>query len=198
MLSWGINRLIHRAVVGLLVTTCLITGGIKEICAQSAVKLYPVRQGQLKLQVPAAWAEERQSSTPGGPLSLTFRPAPGGRFLIRAKISWDEKAVGNFNSDARLQEIAMAAGSQFLPRAVEKQLKLNDVRGDFLRGYYFVLTDKAPLSGDYEIMAQGAAALGEVLILFTYLGYPGGETELQRLIEALRSASLTTNPPQRP
>jgi hypothetical protein len=151
----------------------------------------------LKLQVPAGWSEELKSSTPGGPVTLTFRPPPGVRFLIRATISWDEKAGGNFNSDGRVQEIVMAAGNQFLPRSVEKQLKLLEVKGESLRGYYFVLTDKAPLAGDYEIMAQGAAALGEVLILFTYLGYPGGETELQRLIEVLRGAGLTTTPAQR-
>jgi hypothetical protein len=192
MSSFGKNRFACKAVAGMLAVTCLLAGGILEIRAQTVARLYPVRHGQLKLQVPAGWSEEVKSATPGAAMTLAFRPAQGSRFLIRLTVSWDENAGPSYNSDERLQEIAMAAGNQFLPRSVEKQVKLEQVKGKQVRGCYFVLTDKAPRSGDYVIMAQGAAALGDALIVFTYLGYPGGEAELQSFIELLRGASLTT------
>jgi hypothetical protein len=187
----GTSRQTHWVAVCLLVAVYLTAGGIREIRAQSVEKSYPLRQGQMKLQLPADWAEETKSPKPGAPLTLAFRPLQGARFLIRIVASWDENAGGSFNSDGRLQEITMAAGNQFLPRAVEKQLKLQEIKGESVRGYYFLLTDKAPRAGDYEVMAQGAASLDGALILFTYLGYPGGEAELQKLLSVLRGAGLT-------
>lgn len=198
IIATGTSRPSRWAAAGLLVAACLAAGGVCEIRAQSVTKFYPLRQGQMKLQLPVDWAEETKSPKPGAPLTLAFRPLQGARFLIRIMVSWNENPGSSFNSDGRLQEIAMAAGNQFLPRSVERQLKLQEIQGESVRGYYFLLTDKAPRAGDYEVMAQGAASLGDALILFTYLGYPGGDAELQKLLSMLRSAGITGAPLARP
>jgi hypothetical protein len=164
--------------------------GPSQVQAEDAMKLYPVNEGQLKLQVPAGWVDEVQGSLTAGPFTLTLRPAQGNRFLVRWAVSWDEKAGAGFNAPGRLQEIVLAAGSQFMPHAAEKQLILHEFKGGASHGYYLPLTVKAPQTGGYEIMTQGAAALEGLMIVFTYQGHTGGDADFGHLIEIIRGARV--------
>jgi hypothetical protein len=186
-----------------LMAVLLICVGCGMLLAAGQGKLpdstrqFVVNQGQqLQLQVPSDWVDVVQG-TSGAPFTVTFRPNQGNRFLARFSISWDEQAGASFNTPGRLREIVLAAGSQMMPHAVEKQLSLREIKGAASQGYYLPLTVKAPRPGDFEIMTQGAAALGPLMVVFTYQGHSGGDADLNNLLAVIRGARLVKAQPAR-
>ena len=70
---------------------------------------------------------------------------------------WNPGRDGDFNSSERILKILQDGGTKLLPEAVEKELKLQEIKGKTGLGYYFSITDKAPgiKAGEYKYMTQG-------------------------------------------
>jgi len=80
---------------------------------------------------------------------------------------------------------------QVKPKAVEKELVIQEIRGASGVGYYFSATDRAPKPGEFKYMLQGMIRVGELLVMFTVLTQDGGDPIRRQSIAALQSAAHT-------
>jgi hypothetical protein len=77
--------------------------------------------------------------------------------VIHVTPMWNPGPEKDFNSPERIRKILEDGGTRLLADAVEKELKLQELKGRTGLGYYFSLTDKAPSikAGEFKYMTQG-------------------------------------------
>jgi hypothetical protein len=138
------------------VSICL-AGGLK-------VKRYPVAgHGRLEIKVPASWNDhvtENDKPDMNLPPVITFR-AKG----IEMDVSplWGSKGMVN-NSQTKIVKMLERDGGTVLPRTVEKKVDLQEIDGDYCRGYYFSVTSSDPKPGGFRYLTRAGLAVGDLLI----------------------------------
>ena len=85
-----------------------------------------------------------------------------------------------------LRQQVEAAAKSFESQAVEKSLKLMELTGPALHGFYFSATDKAPKTGEYKCVTQGIARVGDIVLAFTILTHDGQEAVVKAALEMIR------------
>jgi hypothetical protein len=154
-------------VVILIVGFAFIAAGAE----QTADRRYTLPDhGVFQMKVPASWKDEVQQPDDNRlPPRIFFRPASGDLFLILITPIWKVKKDAPLLTDGDIQKMVQRAADDAQPNAVEKTLKLIEIRGSSGRGYYFSATDKAPEPDDYKFITQGALLVGELTVTFTIL-----------------------------
>jgi hypothetical protein len=77
------------------------------------------------------------------------------------------------------------------PKALEKELAIQEIRGASAVGYYISVTDRAPKAGEFKYMLQGTIRVGELLVTFTVLTHDGGDSIRRQAIALVQSAAHT-------
>jgi hypothetical protein len=127
-------------------------------------------------------------------------PSTGDAFSIQVSAVFVDPAQDPELSPASLKDRMQRTADQALPRAVEKEARLVELRGKQAAGYYFSLTDKESTSapGDYKYMTQGSFLTGCVLTVFTVLQHDSSRAEkdlaLRMFAEAAYSPTETAEP----
>jgi hypothetical protein len=154
-----------------------------------AVRSYTVpKHGQLELNVPKGW-REKLAQPPGDlPPTILFQPKTGNEFKFLITAMWKENPRVDLDDPASLRAMVEGMGSGQLSTAVESKLDVQELRGDGVIGYYYLLTDKAPKPGEYEYMVGGAVSVGELLLTVTILLNAKSPPELQMALDVLKSA----------
>lgn len=124
--------------------------------------------GSLDVPVPSGW---REAVTPseGRGLTITLTPSAGTDFEVLITVVRGESSEPMPRARDDLRALVERRGRKLLPTAVEKTLKVEELRGPQARGYYYSLTDQAPRPGEYGHVTQGAAAVGSLSLSFTIL-----------------------------
>jgi len=75
-----------------------------------------------------------------------------------------------------------------LTTATEPELKIEELKGPKMIGYYFSCTDRAPKPDEYKYCTQGTALTGSVSFVFTLLYNERNASLLDKTLQMLAQA----------
>jgi hypothetical protein len=154
--------------------------------------------GALELGVPTGWKVtfgEAGESDSGGPAAPTVRLEGGQEEFLALVTPFQDSASGEEEEAApprepggppgadTAQALVELARRKALQTSVEREIALQELRGDGVHGFWFAATDRAlagktPEKGEWRHLMQGAAAVGELIVAFTMLDNgPGPQRE---------------------
>jgi hypothetical protein len=165
---------------------CLTVGVVAQQATRDRV--YVVKDhGAIKLSMPDGWREQTRSSDAGPPtIELS---SPDGQMLLLITPLWSPRADEKFNSTEKIAEAIEKAAKSVVSTAVEKELILRPIKTSSGEGRYFSATDRAPKTGEYRFMANGAVPAGKLLLSFTVLSHVAPPEGIARALEVVASAS---------
>jgi hypothetical protein len=142
----------------------------------------------LQLRLPSSW-KETLSQPPGGlPPTIVF-VGPKTTFKLSITVLWSPNGQADFNAPDKLLALVEAFGKQLATSSVEGRATLQELkRGKAVAGYCFTITDKEPKPGEFEYLTQGAVALDELELGFTFLSHKKESPELMTALEGLLGA----------
>ena len=183
--------LARRLVIGVALLTALglCFGQSGPVPAQSpaSVRTYPLPgHGTLELEVARDWKDD-VAGPADLPPTITFSPATGSAFQLLVTPLWSETSEAGFNAPARVRSFVEQQGRGVLSHAVEKQLVVNSLAGPN-PGYFYSLTDRSPAPGEYRYMTQGAVAVDDLVVTFTFLSNRRDDDERNAVLGALAHA----------
>jgi hypothetical protein len=155
----------------------------------SSTRRFPIPgHGELALPVPEAWTYEILKPPDDLPPTITFSPASGAPFKVVVTAGGGaEPGEQALDTGTIRQQVESAAESATF-QAIEKSIKVQELAGPALSGFYFSATDKAPKAGEYRCVTQGIARVGEIVLAFTILSNDGQEAIVRTALEMLRGA----------
>ena len=183
--------LARRLVIGvaLLAAVGLCFGQSGPVPAQSpaSVRAYPLPgHGTFELPVAEDWKAAVAASADLPP-TITFSPSAGRDFEFLVTPLWSKTADPGFNAPGTVKTFVEEQGRGLLSHAVEKQLVVNMLPGGNL-GYFYTLTDKAPGPGEYRYMTQGAVAVDDLFVTFTFLSNRRDDAQRSAVLGVLTNA----------
>lgn len=84
-------------------------------------------------------------------------------FRVMITPMWDKKSM-EVKTESEIRSFVERDGERLLPNAVEKRVEIKTINGKEAKGYYFVLTDKAPKKGEYKYCLRSYITVGNLLI----------------------------------
>jgi len=136
----------------------------------TAAQSFPIpNHGQLELAFPVSWEASLRQPPRDLPPTIRFIPKGGNQFELLVTVLWSMKPGLNINEPSKIKALVTQSGKDVLMSAVEKRLDIIELKSGNSIGYYFFLTDKAPLPGEYKYMMQGIMGIGELQLAFTFL-----------------------------
>jgi hypothetical protein len=183
--------MISTHVRSLVVSFVLLVAG-PAFAQELSLRNFPVPQhGVLKLQVPKAW-KDRVSQPPGSP-APTIALTSGGQEAFEVLLSpmWRTWPAAPQAASAEVKRLVEQSAARMKPKAVEKELAIQEIKGAADVGYYFSVTDPAPKPGEFKYMLQGMIRVGELLVVFTVLTQDGGDSVRRQALALVQSAAHT-------
>jgi hypothetical protein len=147
------------------------------------------KHGDLNLNVPADWNYSVRYPRPGLPPTIEFTVGPAKKFSAQITALFPREKDQEYNSPAKVRQIADASLKRMLPTAREAAVELEEVKGKEATGYCYTLTDKAPNPGSFECMTTAFVGVGDLLLTVTLLHHQKDSPERSAALEALKSAS---------
>lgn len=153
-------------------------------------------KGSLRLTFPNNWQnsseEVRQLGVPVQ--RLEFHPADGADFAILLEIiPVDMEKARELNT----RDTLMRPGQMELANSVEKELNIQDFKGEEAIGSYFTLTDKKlagtaqPPPGEFKYVTQGCAKLEDLILSFRVVSNQPPGKEKTAALDMVKTACLT-------
>lgn len=97
-------------------------------------------------------------------------------------------------ADSQLRTVAQRIGLEHLPQAVENSLALHLLEGPKVRGFYFTLTDKAPLPDEWEFLTVGILHVGDAVWFATLLSHEKEGQDFHDALNLWTYADFTIDP----
>ena len=144
--------------------------------------------GKLILVVPGTWKQAVRQPPGDLPPTITLSPATGDEFQILITPLWSPKKDLTFNQPAKVRNLIDNDLRGMSPSAVEKQVVLQEFKGNHAIGYYFLLTDKAPSPGEFPYVVRAGVAVGDLLLSVTVLCRSKTSEGFTTTIKALQEA----------
>lgn len=116
---------------------------------------------------------------------MTFETSPSRTLLLLSPMPLPQSP-----SKREVCNVVENGSSEVRAKAVEKELRLLDLKGPTVEGCYYATTDRAPKQGEHKYLYQGAVAARDVLIMFTVLFHEGAEREAQAALKTIRGIRL--------
>ena len=143
--------------------------------------------GALELDAPDGWdaAVQRPDATVPPTVQIT---APEEAFVVLITPLWSPAGDASFNSPASLRKYLDQMLEEVRPSAIETEFPFQKLDTKTISGLYFVATDKAPKKGEFEYLAQGVGAAGNLVVSFTILAHekpPGGIAKALEIVRTL-------------
>ena len=169
--------------------TTLIGTNLVFAAGPKAVRKYPIPDhGILELNVPASWKDNIHKPQKDMFPTIIFVPAKGNDFHVLITIIWGKTGEQDFNSPTKIRTLVEQDGQKILPKAVETQLVLQQMRGVNNIGYFFSFTDKAPNPGEFLYLTRGGMAVGNLLLNATILYRAEDSEYVKDALSMLREA----------
>ena len=181
----------NRLMLSVFVSASLLRFGALQAQTDEETRTYDLAgKGTLQLTVPTTWQQGYASLTPdGATISFSIQYESEERLLWKVFITgfWKHQQR-SLPSAEKLKSDLEHTGKAHLIRAKEDELVIREARGAETVVYSFSLTDREPKPDEYLFMTQGAARIGEVVVVFTILSNQD-RTEIDRTaLEAVRTA----------
>lgn len=178
-------RFLFSSAVAAGLATCLMS----TASAQAQPQRYAVPgHGSLALEVPKEWRVTSQSASDPASVNVRIRPASGDAFYVQITTIWLDPAKGRKTPEQLKAEVRNGT-DKLLKQAVEKEARIDELRGAQVLGYHYSLTDRAPKPGEYKYMTQGMLLSGELLTIFTILYHDAAGDGRSRVLQMFAGAS---------
>jgi hypothetical protein len=96
-----------------------------------------------------------------------------------------------FNKPEKIKTLIDNDLRGMISSAVEQQVNIQEFKGNYGEGYYFLLTDKAPKSGEYPYAVRAGVGVGDLLLSVTVLSRSKTSDGIIFAIKALQEAKQT-------
>lgn len=168
-----------------------------------AHELKPVREFPmpghvtLLLPVPEAWhsefsatgAEQPANATAATVIAtITLTPPSGDTFDAVISIFRHQSDLPGYYNPEALKPIITAVAADFLPRAVEQEATLTELKGADGGGYCFTLTDRAPAPGEFPYLTHCGLGVGNLLLAISILHQERDDQAVTEALTMLRRA----------
>ena len=151
--------------------------------AQQTAELQLGRSGILT--IPLSPGVNQVPPSLGSRALMTFETLPG-----RTQLMLSPMPLPQPPSKREVCNVVENGSGEVRARAVEKQLRLLDLKGPEVEGCYYAATDSAPKPGEHKHLYQGAVAARDVLVMFTVLFNEGAEKEAQAALATVQGIKL--------
>lgn len=145
------------------------------------------QHGKLLLTVPSTWKQSDDEPVGIFP-TFSFSPDKGDAFAVLITPLWSPENDPTFNTTEKVRTLIDNDLRSMLPRAVEKQANVQELNGVYGKGYYFLLTDKAPKPGEYPYAVRAYIGVGDLLLSVTILSRSQNSEGIISTIRALQEA----------
>jgi hypothetical protein len=186
-----------RAVIAIAAVLACTLAGLAA--AQAPAAQAPAAQpfgvpgrGNLLLNVPKDWRVIDQGLADPASVLVRMRPATGDAFYLQITSVWltPDKLAGV--TDELIRSRVQESAKRMLPKAVETEAPLAELRGKDAIGWYFALSDRtSPNAGnEYKYVVQGTVRTGELITVFTLLHRDPTIPEKEQVLRMLADASF--------
>ena len=138
--------------------------------------------GAFEIALPSSWRYSTETTPQGGAETLRLDPSKGNRFVLLATPAW----VPVDQRDGR--DKAMWMRVRLHGQTVEQDIPIEEFQGSRNKVFWFKATNRAPSAGEHPALVQGVAVVGELVVGFTLLYYPGDLPERDVVLKALGDA----------
>ena len=168
---------------------CLVAPAVAQ---DSVLQRYSVPgHGGVQLEVPANWRVASKSLENPASVVLRVRPATDDSFDLQVTTVWRDPAKSPRKTPAQLKADVQRGTEKLLERAVEKEARIDELKGAKVFGYHYSLTDSVPAPGEYKYLTQGMFVTGDLLTVFTILYHDPRLKEKDRVLQMLAGAAQT-------
>jgi len=160
--------------------------------AQPAPERFAIPQhGTLLLNVPTDWRVADKATANPPAVAVHLGPAATDSFDLQLTAVWLEPAKRAEMTPQAIKERVQATSKELLKQAVEKDAPLSELRGKQALGYYFSLSDRESQNtgSDYRYIAEGTLAVGEVVVIFTFLHREAGTPAKAQALHVVSEAA---------
>lgn len=182
-----------KTMIAAVIATALVAAGISGAEGTGTVgqaSVFPVPQhGKLAMHIPAGWKHGLRQPPGNIPPTITLVPASGDEFKTLITVLWSPKQDAGFNKPDALKRLIADDLRDMLPGAVEKDVSVQDFKGQDASGYYFLVTDKAPKPGEYPYAVRAVTGVGDLLLSVTVLCRAKDSVGITETIKALETAT---------
>lgn len=166
---------------------CFLGG--QAIFGKNKTEVIPLyKRGALNLLMPENY--EMNVYSEQNSISPTIEIYTKEKALIMITPLWDENSKEKI-SDKDLKDIIESGKNYMLPYAVETKVDIKKIDGKDSKGYYFILTDKAPKPNEYKYCLRSVLSVGDLLINATIFSNDNSAEIINRTIELLSNLSQT-------
>lgn len=150
---------------------------------------YPIPgHGTLVLNEPKSWQAQFVQPGDDGFPSIVMYPLDDQRFELFITVFWHDGYDRNVTSAASVRALVERVGAEVLKMSDQSKLDLEEIPGLSQPGYMYELDDSSAGEGEYSHVAQGALAVGDLVVTFTLLTNDPASPDEQTVLEMLRTA----------
>lgn len=142
--------------------------------------------GAFEIALPSAWRYTTESTPEGGAETLRLDPEKGNRFVLLATPAWVPVKDRDGRDKAQWMRVRLHG------QTVEQDIPIEEFQGTRNKVFWFKATNRWPSAGEHPMMVQGVAIVGELMVGFTLLHYPGDLPERDLVLKALGDAQHLT------
>jgi len=146
------------------------------------------QRGALQFNVPRSWKEEIRQPPQDLPPTIVFHPSSGNGFQVLITPMWAVSTGMVMPDGEEIRRSVTQAAEDAKAQAVERNIPIVEIRGDFGIGYYFSATDRSPKPGEFKYLTQGLVRIGELAAAFTILTNDGADEVVPDTLLMLRRA----------
>jgi hypothetical protein len=146
------------------------------------------RHGTLFLNVPGTWKQSVRQPPGDLPPTITLSPDQGDEFKVLITPLWSPKKDPAFNKPDKVRSLIDNDLRGMLPSAVEQEVAIQEFKGVYGTGYYFLVTDKALKPGEYPYVVRAGAGIGDLLLSVTVLSRLKTSEGITATIKAVQGA----------
>lgn len=145
--------------------------------------------GTLILRVPEKWnITYYEPGTRPSPIIIFYPQEKPHPFQLTISPLWDDSIERDVTDPEFIKRYLQEVGVNVLSYSDEDQLNLIELSGKSGNGYYFQLTDSSAPEHEFKYLTQGALAVGEILLVFSYFSNDNEDNNQTIIIEMMEQA----------
>ncbi len=166
-----------------------------NIFAKTITREYPVPgHDLLVLEIPELWnVTYYEPAVRQAPIIIFYPREKPHAFQLTISPLWDDGFLRDVTDPVFIKEYLEAVGTEILAYSDEQNLVLVPLTGKAGSGYYFQLSDGSAPQEEYKFLMQGALAIDEILLVFSYFSNEANDKTSETILNY--GTRCNTEPP---
>ncbi len=177
------------AIAGIISILALVLSPTLSSSQEGPRKIPLQDHGFLNIRIPADWnMEVKEVSDKKIPPVLIMVPKKGAAFVLTVNVMWNPTSSKPAD-DAEIKRSVEEGGKAELPTSKEKDLIIRGLPGKGAKGYYIILSDKAPKPNEFEYVMKASAGVGNLVLGAIMLTHDKASKDIDFALEMLAGAT---------